>query len=189
MSYRNSIDIGITADREQTPEVQTLVDGMVGTRAVAGRSPRRRSETRPCSGRWRGATSETGWAGTELARLARDLLEPGLLEVEDALGPVDHLGAVGADPPVMQHPVALGPRALPDAGRCTAAGPGQDPPKTPRAALTDQAVAFDPLDHPGLKRPPRPDDRAPQDRQRDPLIMSPYSLRIRSGSSPRPGSG
>ncbi len=28
MSYRNSIDIGITADREQTPEVQTLVDGM-----------------------------------------------------------------------------------------------------------------------------------------------------------------
>ena len=28
MSYRDSIDIGITADREQTPEVQTLVDGM-----------------------------------------------------------------------------------------------------------------------------------------------------------------
>ncbi len=28
MSYRNSIDIGITADREQTPEVQTLIDGM-----------------------------------------------------------------------------------------------------------------------------------------------------------------
>ncbi|MCB0830854.1 MAG: DUF1298 domain-containing protein, partial [Solirubrobacterales bacterium] len=27
-SYRDSIDIGITADREQTPEVQTLVDGM-----------------------------------------------------------------------------------------------------------------------------------------------------------------
>lgn len=28
MSYRDSVDIGITADREQTPEVQTLVDGM-----------------------------------------------------------------------------------------------------------------------------------------------------------------
>lgn len=28
MSYRDSIDIGITADREQTPDVQTLVDGM-----------------------------------------------------------------------------------------------------------------------------------------------------------------
>ncbi len=28
MSYRDSIDIGITADREQTPDVQTIVDGM-----------------------------------------------------------------------------------------------------------------------------------------------------------------
>lgn len=28
MSYRDSVDIGITADREQTPEVQTLVEGM-----------------------------------------------------------------------------------------------------------------------------------------------------------------
>ncbi|MBN8867199.1 MAG: wax ester/triacylglycerol synthase family O-acyltransferase [Solirubrobacterales bacterium] len=30
MSYRDSIDIGITADREQTPEVQTLISGMQG---------------------------------------------------------------------------------------------------------------------------------------------------------------
>ncbi len=28
MSYRDSIDIGITADREQTPDVQSIVDGM-----------------------------------------------------------------------------------------------------------------------------------------------------------------
>jgi WS/DGAT/MGAT family acyltransferase len=28
MSYRDSIDIGITADREQTPDVQTIVEGM-----------------------------------------------------------------------------------------------------------------------------------------------------------------
>jgi hypothetical protein len=28
MSYKDSIDIGITADREQTPDVQTMVDGM-----------------------------------------------------------------------------------------------------------------------------------------------------------------
>lgn len=28
MSYKDSVDIGITADREQTPEVQTLIDGM-----------------------------------------------------------------------------------------------------------------------------------------------------------------
>ena len=28
MSYRDSVDIGVTADREQTPEVQTLVDNM-----------------------------------------------------------------------------------------------------------------------------------------------------------------
>jgi hypothetical protein len=28
MSYRNSIDIGITADRELTPDVQTIVEGM-----------------------------------------------------------------------------------------------------------------------------------------------------------------
>ena len=28
MSYKGSIDIGITADREQTPDVQTIVDGM-----------------------------------------------------------------------------------------------------------------------------------------------------------------
>jgi WS/DGAT/MGAT family acyltransferase len=28
MSYRDSVDIGITADREQTPDVQTIVDGM-----------------------------------------------------------------------------------------------------------------------------------------------------------------
>ena len=28
MSYKDSIDIGITADREQTPDVQTIVDGM-----------------------------------------------------------------------------------------------------------------------------------------------------------------
>ncbi len=29
MSYRDSVDIGITADREQTPDVQTIADGMV----------------------------------------------------------------------------------------------------------------------------------------------------------------
>ena len=28
MSYRDSIDVGITGDREQTPDVQTIVDGM-----------------------------------------------------------------------------------------------------------------------------------------------------------------
>ena len=28
MSYRHSVDIGITADREQTPEVQEIVDHM-----------------------------------------------------------------------------------------------------------------------------------------------------------------
>ena len=28
MSYRDSIYIGITADREQTPDVQSIVDGM-----------------------------------------------------------------------------------------------------------------------------------------------------------------
>jgi hypothetical protein len=28
MSYRDSIDIGITADREQTPDVQTIVERM-----------------------------------------------------------------------------------------------------------------------------------------------------------------
>jgi hypothetical protein len=28
MSYKGSVDIGITADREQTPDVQTIVDGM-----------------------------------------------------------------------------------------------------------------------------------------------------------------
>ena len=28
MSYRDAIDIGITADREQTPNVQTIVEGM-----------------------------------------------------------------------------------------------------------------------------------------------------------------
>jgi hypothetical protein len=30
ISYRDSVDIGITADREQTPHVQDLVDGMSG---------------------------------------------------------------------------------------------------------------------------------------------------------------
>ena len=29
MSYRDSVDIGITADRQQTPDVQTIADGMV----------------------------------------------------------------------------------------------------------------------------------------------------------------
>ena len=29
MSYRDSVDIGITADREQTPDVQTIVEGML----------------------------------------------------------------------------------------------------------------------------------------------------------------
>ena len=29
MSYRDSVDIGITADREQTPDVQSIADGMV----------------------------------------------------------------------------------------------------------------------------------------------------------------
>ena len=28
MSYKDSIDIGITADREQTPDVQDIIDGM-----------------------------------------------------------------------------------------------------------------------------------------------------------------
>ena len=28
MSYRDSVDIGITADREQTPDVQDIIDGM-----------------------------------------------------------------------------------------------------------------------------------------------------------------
>ena len=28
MSYRDSVDIGITADREQTPDVQSIADGM-----------------------------------------------------------------------------------------------------------------------------------------------------------------
>jgi diacylglycerol O-acyltransferase / wax synthase len=28
MSYKDSVDIGITADREQTPDVQTIADGM-----------------------------------------------------------------------------------------------------------------------------------------------------------------
>jgi diacylglycerol O-acyltransferase / wax synthase len=39
MSYRDSIDIGITADREQTPDVQTMVDGMrVELAALVARS-------------------------------------------------------------------------------------------------------------------------------------------------------
>ena len=29
MSYRGSVDIGITADREQTPDVQSIADGML----------------------------------------------------------------------------------------------------------------------------------------------------------------
>jgi len=34
MSYRDSVDIGITADREQTPDVQTIADGIVRELAV-----------------------------------------------------------------------------------------------------------------------------------------------------------
>jgi hypothetical protein len=53
MSYRDSIDIGITADREQTPDVQTIVDGMRQELATllraatppSARSSRRRSES------------------------------------------------------------------------------------------------------------------------------------------------
>jgi diacylglycerol O-acyltransferase len=51
MSYRDSIDVGITADREQTPDVQTIVEGMQrelatllrASRPASGRSSRRRS--------------------------------------------------------------------------------------------------------------------------------------------------
>ncbi len=41
MSYRDSVDIGITADREQTPHVQEVVDHMHGELALLlGRTPR-----------------------------------------------------------------------------------------------------------------------------------------------------
>ena len=41
MSYRDSVDIGITADREQTPEVQEIVEFMHEELALLlGRIPR-----------------------------------------------------------------------------------------------------------------------------------------------------
>jgi WS/DGAT/MGAT family acyltransferase len=55
MSYRDSIDIGITADREQTPDVQTIVEGMrrelatllrAARPASARSSPRRSGSSR-----------------------------------------------------------------------------------------------------------------------------------------------
>ncbi len=44
MSYRDSVDIGITADREQTPDVQSIADGMeVELSALVATIPERRA--------------------------------------------------------------------------------------------------------------------------------------------------
>ena len=62
MSYRDSVDIGITADREQTPDVQTIVDGMRAEldAIVAATAPKAKPAPKPRTRPKRPAAKSSG---------------------------------------------------------------------------------------------------------------------------------
>jgi len=62
MSYKGSVDIGITADREQTPDVQTIVEGMRADleALVAATAPKAKPAAKPRAKRSAAKASGSG---------------------------------------------------------------------------------------------------------------------------------